>query len=139
MVVVEIKQISNMERISLIVIGHGNTLRTWNIPEAVVIDIELGLEEVLANIVRQGYKSREIDITEEIEINLTKYDSYLELMICDKGIFFDINSHNEVEMDSYLNSQINGGFGACLVKKIMTEIRCLKQNDTNITILRKSI
>ncbi|MES0489654.1 MAG: ATP-binding protein [Leptospirales bacterium] len=129
----------NMKKISSIVIDYGKTLREWNISEDKIIDIELAMEEVLANIVAHGYENREVDLANDIEIQLKKYHDYVELMISDQGNFFDINTHEEPNLGSYIDSPINGGFGAALIKKVMSEVSCCRENGTNITILRKFI
>ena len=139
MMVAPVKQSSNMEKISSIVVDHGKTLRKWDLREEIIIDIELAMEEVLANIVLHGYENQSIDVRSEVHIDLTRTNEYVELTISDRGSFFDINCHNEINLGSYLNSPVNGGFGASLIKKVMTEIQCLRKNGTNITILRKRI
>lgn len=105
--------------------------------EAKENQIEVALEEAIVNIIKYGYGVS----SGQIEIELTRLsDPGIRVVLVDRGIPYDplINAC-KVEPIASIEAQPFGGYGTCLMKKMMDHIDYEYKNGCNMLILKKFI
>ena len=116
---------------------QSETLKKWQIPQHIIADIELAIEEILTNIVTHGYEQSFNEYNEEIIVDLRRTDDHVEVDIIDKGKFFDLTKKENPQMANYLADNVIGGLGVYMVKNVMCKVECQNNEGTNITKLKK--
>ena len=92
--------------------------------------LELGLEEILINIINHAYKESGIDGEIEITCRLTDSQTLI-VEIKDSGKPFDIFSVHEPDLNAGIEDRQVGGLGIFLVKQLMDEVRYSREQDRN--------
>lgn len=92
--------------------------------------IELGLEEILVNIINHAYKESGIDGAIEITCKFTDNQTII-IEIKDSGKPFDIFSVHEPDLNAGIEDRQIGGLGIFLVKQLMDEVRYSREQDRN--------
>ncbi len=96
----------------------------------------LALEELFANIVQHGNVDGQ---TLRIAVFLALVDDILTVRIEDDGIPFDPNAAAQPDLNCSLEQRKIGGLGIHLIKKSMDEVRYLRCENKNVTILKKTV
>ena len=99
-------------------------------------EICLALEELFSNIVRHGHKD---GCHHNVSFNLSLKDDTLTISITDDGVPFDPNAAPAPDLKCELEKRQVGGLGVYLVKKVMDEVRYVRCDNQNMTILTKSV
>jgi len=98
--------------------------------------VDLGLEEVITNILKYGYDDRQ---EHEIEIALVAAESELSLEVRDDGHEFNPLEHPEPDADKRLEEREPGGLGISFVRKLFDEVRYRREAGKNILTLHKRV
>ena len=98
--------------------------------------VDLGLEEVITNILKYGYDDPK---EHEIEIALLTADSELLMEVTDDGHEFNPLEHPEPDADKPLEDRQPGGLGISFVRKLFDEARYRREAGKNILTLRKRV
>lgn len=113
-----------------------NIQREWDVPDGIIFNLNLALEEIVTNIINHGYK---YDEDYEITIRFSRDQNSIRLQIKDYAPPF-----NPLEMPDPedLNSQVEdrqiGGLGIFLAKKFTDNIAYRRHNEKNIvTFIQK--
>ena len=111
--------------------------RLEKLPDDVVFQSRLALDELFVNIVNYGYEDDERHI---IEVDLTVNDEQLQIDIRDDGIAFDpLTEAPEPDLDSSLEDRTIGGNGILLVKTMMTDVSYQRVDEKNHLRLIKNL
>ena len=111
--------------------------RLEKLPENVVFQSRLALDELFVNIVNYGYEDDERHI---IEVDLTVNDEQLQIDIRDDGIAFDpLTEAPEPDLESSLEDRNIGGNGILLVKTMMTDVSYQRVDEKNHLRLIKNL
>lgn len=102
----------------------------------VVMNINLALEEAIANIIMYAYSDVK---NKDIILFATHKDNELIFLITDTGIPFDPTQVAEADTLAPLEERRVGGLGIMLIRKIMNEITYQRIDDTNQLVLKKKI
>jgi serine/threonine-protein kinase RsbW len=105
-----------------------NCAKTEGFDQKRIQEIELALEETLANIFNYAYPGTPGDV----EINCKLETGRLIIEIIDSGIPFDITSLSDPDLTADIEERKIGGLGVFLVKKMMDEVRYRREKDRNI-------
>jgi anti-sigma regulatory factor (Ser/Thr protein kinase) len=98
-------------------------------PPARVAEIELVVEEVVANICRYGYG----DMPGNVEIRCQRFDSGLLLLeFIDAGRPFDILALPSPDLTADLDHRDVGGLGVPLVRALVDQANYSREGDRNI-------
>jgi serine phosphatase RsbU (regulator of sigma subunit)/anti-sigma regulatory factor (Ser/Thr protein kinase) len=97
-----------------------------------VSEVKLAVDEAVSNIIRHAYVGKRGNV----EIEITKLESAVELKVMDQGVEFDWNSVLEPDLYRYVETRRKGGLGIWLIKKLMDEVVFERVEDTNILIMR---
>jgi anti-sigma regulatory factor (Ser/Thr protein kinase) len=102
----------------------------------VVGDIQIALDEILANIVDYAYT----DAAEhEIRIRLTVLDNAIEATIEDDGVPFNPLESTAPDTSAPLRERRIGGVGLHFVKNLMSEVSYNRVGGHNQLVLRKNL
>lgn len=107
------------------------------LPENVVFQSRLVLDELFVNIVNYGYDDDDKHI---IEVDLTVSEDELQIDLRDDGIPFDpLTEAPELDVDASLDERRIGGVGIHLVKTMMTRVSYERADEKNHLRIIKSL
>lgn len=113
-----------------------NLFENWGLSSKDIYDMVLSLEEALTNIYEHGYdQTRECPVSLEI----FKGTDSVYIIIADHAKAFSLESAKTVDTTNYLQSNIRGGFGIQIIKKLMDQVCLFPLFDENILIMTKLI
>lgn len=102
----------------------------------VVGDMQVALDEVLANLVDYGYTD---EAEHEIRIRLRVLDNVIEATIEDDGVPFNPLESAVPDTRAPLRERRIGGVGLHFVKNLMSEVSYNRIGDRNRLVLRKKL
>jgi serine/threonine-protein kinase RsbW len=108
----------------------------WQLPDPLIMHINLVLEEALSNIIYYGFHDK---AKHEIKISISFIPRLLTIRIKDNGIPFDPSLHKEPDITLSSEERPVGGLGIFLISRIMDAVNYSRQKDLNILILNKNL
>ena len=124
---------SEIERIATVVSEFG---QRNDLPDEVIYDIRLVLEEIVSNIIKYGYKDSD---EHQIDIQINLESSTLTLEIKDDGNPFNPLEVRNDEVEKPWDERETGGMGIYIVKNLMDKTEYHRVEDNNILLLKKYI
>lgn len=106
------------------------------IPQKIVLDFHLALDEVLTNIISYAFRDT---ARHDIEVAMSYRDECLAIEIADDGPAFDPLQAPPPDVTSALEERPIGGLGIHLVKKLMDAVDYRRQQDRNRLRLSKTV
>jgi sigma-B regulation protein RsbU (phosphoserine phosphatase) len=131
---VEIKltnKLSELDRVNQTLTEFG---RRHGLAANVVHDLNLALEEILANIISYGYTD---DREHEIRVNLSMQPGELSVEVEDDGQPFNPLEAPEPDTTKPLEERTIGGLGIHLVRKLMDGLEYNREDDRNLLTIKK--
>lgn len=108
---------------------------SFNIAPDMVFQLQLALDEALANSVNYAYPEGTTGI---ITLEAEKNDEDITFKIIDNGVAFDpTKDAEEADISSSAEERAIGGLGIFLIKQMMDEVCYERLEDKNILTLRK--
>lgn len=100
-----------------------------------IFNLNLSLDELLTNIVHNGYQD---DERHEIDLSVRGLaDGGIEIVVEDDGVPFDpFTEAPEPDLESGVEERPIGGLGVFLVKQLMHEVEYERRGDRNRVTLR---
>lgn len=126
-------QYAEIERLARAVIAFGGAN---DLPEEVVGDIRLALEEVVTNVIMHGYTDSD---EHEIEIRFSAAADRVSFTIIDDGQPFDPLSQPAPEPNNGFDDIPVGGLGVHLYRQLMDNVAYQRVGDRNLLALAKCI
>ena len=126
-------KLSELGRLSQILIEFGER---HGLALKVVHDLNLALEEILANIISHGYTDNR---EHEIEVRLSAQSGEIKAEVEDDGRPFNPLEAPEPDTTKPLEERIVGGLGIHLVRKLMDGLEHERRGDKNLLIMKKKI
>lgn len=105
------------------------TGRKFGLNEERIGELNLVLEEAVSNVIFYAYPGKSGC---RVEVNLTKENGILEVMICDSGLPFDPTARLEPDIHLAPDEREIGGLGIFLVQQIMDTVRYSRENGQNV-------
>jgi len=109
---------------------------SWNLPQKMVLSLNLVLEEALTNTILYGFDDQE---THLIEINISRKNQYLSIRISDDGQAYDPTQRKDPDLTLPLEERPIGGLGIFLIKQMMDSVSYVRKNNKNYLTLKKNI
>lgn len=100
------------------------------------MNINLALEEAVANIIMYAYPSEE---QHSILLRVTATEKQLIFLLTDKGASFDPTQVDDVDITLPIEERPVGGLGIFLIRSIMNEISYQRIDNENQLIMKKDI
>lgn len=109
----------------------------FGLPEPLVGNLNLVLEEAVSNIIFYAYEGEEKE--EEIDLSLRYDKPFLVIQLSDGGCPFDPTARKDPDISLTAEERPIGGLGIFLIKKMMDEVSYRRVENKNILILKKKI
>lgn len=100
------------------------------------MNINLALEEAVANIIMYAYPSEE---KQEILLKVTSNKNQLIFLLTDKGLSFDPTQVKDVDLTLSIEERPIGGLGIFLIHNIMNEVSYQRLDNENQLTMKKDI
>ncbi len=106
------------------------------LPKSVAMNLNLILEELIANTIYYGYDDHELH---HIFLALHLDDGHISATITDDGIPFNPLEAPEVDTDAILEDRTVGGLGIHFVRSLASEIGYERQANNNVTRVKMEV
>ena len=129
--------LSELERVSQVTTAFGEQ---HQLPEKLIFEINLALEEVLVNVISYGYDDQNEDENEhEIVLHLSVQDEQVWVAVEDDGRPFNPLDMAVPDLEQPLEERQIGGLGIHLVRKVMDSLEYTRRQGKNRLVMKKHI
>lgn len=108
----------------------------WNLPEQLVLSLNLVIEEALTNTILYGFHDEENHV---IEILFNLNAGLISITISDDADEYDPTQKRDPDILLSAEERPVGGLGIYLIRKIMDSVQYKRINNINNLILTKNI
>jgi anti-sigma regulatory factor (Ser/Thr protein kinase) len=127
---------NQIEELSALAEGIDDLAEKWDLSQALVMNINLVIEEALTNIIFYAFTDND---KHEIKISVSLYNNMLIIKITDNGIPFNPLEQQQPDINLPAEERPVGGLGIFLISQIMDEMHYARLKNKNILTLNKSI
>ena len=126
--------VSELERVNIYV---EEIASEWNIPNNIIFNINLALEEIISNIIFYAFDDKS---DHEILIEAKLFDNDLQILIEDDGKTFNLlEAPALTDLNAGIEERNIGGLGLHFAKTLMDNIDYKRDNNRNKIYLKKII
>jgi serine/threonine-protein kinase RsbW len=125
--------LAKLDEIPRVSIAIEEAMRACAFPEEAILDLQLAVEEALANTILHGYR----DTSGEVSIAIQATQEAVQVRIEDHAPPFDPLSLLEPERGSDLARRRIGGLGVYLMRQVVDEVRYQYIEGKNVLTLTK--
>ena len=111
-------------------------LESKEVPPGLIHTVNLGLEEVVTNILKYGYDDK---LEHKIEIALVCAKSNLRIEVADDGHEFNPLQHPEPDRQKPVEDRQPGGLGISVLRKLFNAVEYRRQAGRNILMMVKDL
>jgi len=126
-------RLSELPRLAVEVARLG---REHGLPEEVVSDLTLALEEAVSNVIRHGYGDRPDGL---ISVTFRATGESIVVTVEDAAVGFDPLKHPEPDLSVPVEARPAGGMGVYLIKRLMDEVDYRVYDGRNVLTLTKRL
>jgi serine phosphatase RsbU (regulator of sigma subunit)/anti-sigma regulatory factor (Ser/Thr protein kinase)/transposase len=105
------------------------------IPQKILANTKLAVDEACTNVVKHGYKGE----SGFIEIVITGNGREFSIAIHDTGKSFDLRNVKSPDLKMYVETRKRGGFGVFIMNQLMDEVRYRAGRDGNVLTMVKRL
>jgi serine phosphatase RsbU (regulator of sigma subunit)/anti-sigma regulatory factor (Ser/Thr protein kinase)/transposase len=106
------------------------------IPNRILANTKLAVDEACTNIVKHGYKDVPAG---PIEVVITGNGREFSIALRDQGRPFDFRNVQRPNLDMYVENRKRGGLGVFIVNQLMDDVRYRRGHDGNTMIMSKRL
>lgn len=132
----EIKISNDLKEIAILADFVEELCSELGLPAETVMNINLALEEAVANVIMYAYPSSE---RQDILLKVSAIDNQLVFLLTDKGCSFDPTQVEDVDVTLSIDERPIGGLGIFLIRSIMNEISYQRLDGENRLTMKKDI
>lgn len=110
--------------------------KQWKLPQQLVMNINLVIEEALSNIIFYAFTDA---ASHQIHLSLSVSDNRLFIRITDDGIQFNPLQHEQPDVSLPVGERAVGGLGIFLITQMMDEMDYERKDNQNILTLNKRV
>ena len=132
----EIRIKNNLDEIAILANFVEELCSELALPAEVTMNINLALEEAVANVIMYDYPWEE---EHEILLKVSDTNEQLIFLLTDKGLSFDPTQVAEVDLTLPIEERPIGGLGIFLIRSIMNEVTYQRLDNENQLIMKKNI
>ena len=132
----EIKIANNLDEITYLAEFVEEICETLSLSPEVTMNINLALEEAVANIIMYAYPKQE---QHNILLKATSTDQQLIFLLTDNGLSFDPTQIADADITSSIEDRPIGGLGIFLIRSIMNEVSYQRLDGENRLTMKKNI
>ena len=105
------------------------------IPNRILANTKLAVDEACTNVVKHGYKGS----PGAIEVTVTGNGREFSIAIHDRGPAFDLRNVKSPDLHTYVVNRKRGGLGVFLMNQLMDDVRYKSGHDGNTLIMAKRL
>ncbi len=105
------------------------------IPNKILANTKLAVDEACTNVIKHGYKGKE----GFIEVVVTGNGREFSIAIRDQGHAFDLRNVKSPDLKMYVETRKRGGLGVFLMNQLMDEVRYRAGHDGNTLTMSKRL
>ncbi|MFI5007521.1 MAG: SpoIIE family protein phosphatase [Solirubrobacterales bacterium] len=105
------------------------------IPQRVLANTKLAVDEACTNVIKHGYRGDPGDI----EVAVTGNGRDFSIAIRDRGKSFDLRNVASPDLKMYVETRKRGGLGVFLMNQLMDEVRYRAGHDGNVLTMSKHL
>lgn len=132
----EIKINNELNELSILANFIEELCTELDLPAETAMNINLALEEAVANIIMYAYPSRE---QQTILLKVTHSNNQLIFLLTDKGSSFDPTQVEDTDLSLSIEERPIGGLGIFLIRSIMNEVSYQRLDKENQLTMKKYI
>lgn len=132
----EIRFSNNLSEISILANFIETLGEELSLPAETTMNINLALEEAIANIIMYAYPPKE---EHGILLKVTSNERQLIFLLTDNGLSFDPTQTEDVDLTLSIEDRPIGGLGIFLIRSIMNEVTYKRLDNENLLIMKKDI
>jgi serine/threonine-protein kinase RsbW len=123
--------LSEIERMSQLLAEFGER---WHLPAKPLLDLNLAIEEVVANVITHGYEDYE---EHQIGVTISLEDKDITVKVEDDGRPFNPLEFPEPDLTRPLEEKALGGLGIHLVRNLTDGLDYKRQQAKNLLVMKK--
>lgn len=127
---------NNLDEVSVLAVFVENLCEELDLSAETTMNINLALEEAIANIIMYAYPSEE---KHDIILDVKSVPGQLVFLLTDKGGAFDPTQVSDAEINAPIEERAIGGLGIFLIRNIMNEVSYQRLDGENLLIMKKNI
>lgn len=132
----EIKIVNDLKEIGVLATFIEELGEELSLSAETTMNINLALEEAVANIIMYAYPSEE---QHSILLKVTATEKQLIFLLTDRGASFDPTQVDDVDITLPIEERPVGGLGIFLIRSIMNEISYQRIDNENQLIMKKDL
>lgn len=132
----EIRIMNNLAEVSALAEFVEELCRELSLSDELTMNINLALEEAVANIIMYAYPSQE---EHDILLRATVSPNQLIFLLSDNGQSFDPTQVEDVDITLSIEERPLGGLGIFLIRSIMNEVSYQRLAGENRLIMKKDL
>lgn len=132
----EIRIVNDLKEIGVLATFIEELGEELSLSAETTMNINLALEEAVANIIMYAYPSEE---QHSILLKVTATEKQLIFLLTDKGASFDPTQVDDVDITLPIEERPVGGLGIFLIRSIMNEISYQRIDNENQLIMKKDL
>jgi serine/threonine-protein kinase RsbW len=126
-------ELSEIERMSQLLAGFGEC---WHLPNKPLLDLNLALEEVVANVISHAYEDRQ---EHQIAITVRLEDMDITVEVEDDGRPFNPLEFPEPDLTRPLEEKSLGGLGIHLIRNLTDRLDYKREEAKNLLLMKKTM
>ena len=125
--------LSEIERMSQLLAEFGER---WHLPAKPLLDLNLAIEEAVANVITHGYEDYE---EHQIGVTISLEDKDITVKVEDDGRPFNPLEFPEPDLTRPLEEKALGGLGIHLVRNLTDGLDYKRQQAKNLLVMKKTM
>lgn len=117
--IIEMTILSTTENLSVVRNLIQNSTMRKNIPERIINEIMLAVDEACTNVIKHAYKS---DPHQEIKVSIEFLNDEIIITFIDHGISFNPDEIPSPDLQQYMQQRKVGGLGLHLMRTLMDKV-----------------
>jgi serine/threonine-protein kinase RsbW len=126
-------ELSEIERVSQLLAEFGEC---WHLPTKPLLDLNLALEEAVANVISHAYEDRQ---EHQIIITVTLEDMDITVGVEDDGRPFNPLEFPEPDLTRPLEEKSLGGLGIHLIRNLTDRLDYKREEAKNLLVMKKTM
>lgn len=127
---------NNLDEVSILAEFVENLCEELNLSAETTMNINLALEEAIANIIMYAYPSEE---KHDIILDVKSIPGQLVFLLTDNGVSFDPTHVPDADISASIDERAIGGLGIFLIRNIMNEVSYQRLDGENLLTMKKNI
>jgi serine/threonine-protein kinase RsbW len=113
-----------------------NTLNPYHLSDIALNQMILAVDEICANLIIHANNK---DESKFLHLKISRQKGFFLFELVDHGLFFDMSSYKEPDIQENIRKKRPGGMGIAIVKRIMDKVEFTSNGTKNVCRLYKRV